>query len=166
MTFSQHPTTFDLELDSERGRWLRRRFLWFCAVNVLLSLPMLHGALASVRTASGTERIAALVFQGSLLCEFVLFALAFAYAWKTPPDRTRILRLALLLSCATGLMSLISFRAAVAIDPRAVMARNLAALKTSSHSTPPQRRHRPIFASLPKRSRCSFCCIFCWGYIC
>ena len=32
------PSEFDLELQSERGRWLRRRLLWLCAVGILLTV--------------------------------------------------------------------------------------------------------------------------------
>jgi hypothetical protein len=34
------PTEFDLELASERARWLRRRFLWFCGVNIVFQVVM------------------------------------------------------------------------------------------------------------------------------
>jgi serine phosphatase RsbU (regulator of sigma subunit) len=160
MMRQEHPTAFDLELDSERGRWLRKRFLWFCAVNVLVSVPMLPGALSGVFRTSGTERIAALVFQGSQLCDFVLFALAFAYAWKTPPDRARILRLAFLLSCLAGLLLLISFRAAVAIDPRAVMPRALAALDKSSRSLPPTSAPSPANIRLTPETLAMFILLY------
>lgn len=117
MSAQKPPTAFDVELDSERGRWLRRRFLWFCVVSALIALPLLHG-FRSLLGADGSVPLAAIVWHGSWLLGCLLFACAFLYAWKSPPRRERILRLAVWLSCFTGVLSLLALRVAAAIDPR------------------------------------------------
>ena len=32
------PSEFDVELQSERARWLRRRFVWFCFISIIAAL--------------------------------------------------------------------------------------------------------------------------------
>src|SRR5690242_5266913 len=118
MSGQNFPTAFDVELDSERGRWLRRRFLWFCVVNMLVAAPFLHDATKNVLVARGSLQIAAIVWHGTFLLSCFLFAGALIYAWRSPPSRERMVRLAVWLSCVTGVMSLMALRIAAAIDPR------------------------------------------------
>jgi hypothetical protein len=117
MAFARHPTDFDIALDSERGRWLRKRFLWFCAVNMLLAAPFLHGALKNMLAARGSVQVAAIVWHGTFLLTCFLFAGALIYGWRSPPSRRQMVALAVWLSCVTGVMSLLALRIAVRINP-------------------------------------------------
>lgn len=74
-------------------------------------------------------QIAAIVWHGNFLFSCVLFACALVYAWKSTPSRKRIVRLAVWLSCGTGVLSLLALRIAAAIDPRV--------LHVSIHPTDP-----------------------------
>src|SRR3954453_9570288 len=80
------PTEFDVELASERTRWIRRRFLWFCAVNVGM-MVLFFGVLAKdIRSAPPLAR----AFNG---LDFLVicggYIAAFVYVWRVrlPLDR-------------------------------------------------------------------------------
>src|SRR3954452_18081138 len=79
---------FDRELDSARALWLRRRFVWFCAVMFLIDGLFCLGSLGTV--ASGgpeapVERISLILF----LPLVVLYVAAAVYAWRTATPRLR-----------------------------------------------------------------------------
>jgi serine phosphatase RsbU (regulator of sigma subunit) len=69
------PSEFDLELESERARWLRRRFLWFCVANVCMELALLFGFYNDVhgspRMAATLNYVRALVIGGGYIVAFV-----------------------------------------------------------------------------------------------
>ena len=72
------PTEFDLELRSERGRWLRRRFLWLCAVGILLTIPIDGYSVAHYFSQGpGVHRKAAWIE----LVECALYVLLYGAAW-------------------------------------------------------------------------------------
>jgi serine phosphatase RsbU (regulator of sigma subunit) len=82
MTGVAIPTEFDVELQSERERWLRRRFLWLCVVGIvvtaLFDLPEIHRQFApNHRWAAGvlaaTECAMSLLLYGSAAI-YTLFA--------------------------------------------------------------------------------------------
>jgi serine phosphatase RsbU (regulator of sigma subunit) len=45
------PTEFDRDLDAERVRWIRKRFLWFCAINILIQLAFFIGFASDMHVA-------------------------------------------------------------------------------------------------------------------
>src|SRR5215218_9038762 len=100
---------FDRELESARALWLRRRFVWICAVMFLIDGLFCLGSLGTV--ASGgpeapVERVYLILFAPLV----VLYAAAAVYAWRTPTPRLRrFVHLSAVLTAADGVLSLIYF---------------------------------------------------------
>src|SRR4051794_27294040 len=85
MTGTADLTSFDHELEAERIRWLRRRFLWLCWTSVALivlvnlqGLPLLGSPDARTRAAEQLDLAAA-------IARMVMYAAAGWYASKTIP---------------------------------------------------------------------------------
>lgn len=100
------PSEFDLELESERHRWLRRRFLWLCAISILVTIALdAHDVRRALRSPRGRNEgfIEACECAASVL----LYALAAAYAVAARPPRRRgrwpLGRLAMVLVVVVGL---------------------------------------------------------------
>ena len=55
------PTEFDIEMASERTRWIRRRFLWFCGVGVLIQILFFGSFAGEIRRAPPLARVLNLV---------------------------------------------------------------------------------------------------------
>ncbi|HEY2587154.1 MAG TPA: PP2C family protein-serine/threonine phosphatase [Tepidisphaeraceae bacterium] len=99
------PSEFDLELASERERWLRRRFLWFCALGIVVTIvfdvPDIRRELASNgRWKSGV------VAAGECATSVLLYVAAVVYVlvrrhWRRP-GRWSLSGFAALLVVAVG----------------------------------------------------------------
>lgn len=103
MTTSSHEYASELEL--ERGRLLRRRFLWMVGLIILLSLPFLPLYLLATPS-GGADRRAHLLDAGWATLSTLLYATAAIYVVlrRLPPRATS--RLALALISFVGLLTL------------------------------------------------------------
>lgn len=112
MTAPAIPSEFALELESERHRWLRRRFLWFCAIGVVATIAFdahdIRHELSSARHWKA-GLIEALECASSVL----LFSAAAAYALLARPRRSSLVQIASLLVIVVGLAEMSFERAHV-----------------------------------------------------
>ena len=108
---------FDRELESERSRWLRRRFVLFCAVLLLLDLISttfeLFDELGQLRPAS--LQLAWDLGFGALSIVVALAALVYACRRSVPPRR--LVTVSLWLAAAGGVLTSIWARGSLALDP-------------------------------------------------
>jgi serine phosphatase RsbU (regulator of sigma subunit) len=119
------PSEFELALQRYRGQWLRRRFLWFCAVGVLANVGFNALNLRGLFTAQGPARWALGVSTLQLTLSLAVTLSAFVYAWRSPPRVATILRLAVLLVVVDTVLAMLSARIelvfeAAAGDPTAL----------------------------------------------
>ena len=109
------PSEFDVDFETRRARLVRRRFLWMCGARIFFALI---GALALLQfldfgvQLSPPDRVRGL---GSLF-NLVLLVLAVIYAWRSPPDSQRLLRLVFWLVVLCGSANLLAERLAVAFE--------------------------------------------------
>lgn len=96
----QPPSEYEHAYEQERGRWLRRRLMWYAgtslAFGLLMSLPML--ALTSERTAA-SDLITLLVSNAGA-------ALVLALAWRCKPRPQLVLRIAFLFYVLSSLWTI------------------------------------------------------------
>jgi serine phosphatase RsbU (regulator of sigma subunit) len=101
-------TEFDREFESERARWLRRRFVWFCVAMMLIDglfvLQML-GEWATGGVRARLER-AGLIMSVPLVLMYLAAAI---YAVHRTPGLRRIVQLSIWLTVLDGVSSLIYF---------------------------------------------------------
>ncbi|MGF1632217.1 MAG: PP2C family protein-serine/threonine phosphatase [Phycisphaerae bacterium] len=114
--FTMPGSAYDYELEQERGRWLRHRFLWFLGVSLALSLLMLPFYATSALSETGSARTAAVVYTGSVLLGMAAYGVAFAYAWVSRPTYTTIYRLALVVYIGVASAGMVLNRVALAFD--------------------------------------------------
>src|SRR4051794_7289547 len=84
------PTEFDFEMASERTRWIRRRFLWFCGVSVVIQAVFLTAFAGEIGRAPPLAR--ALNVLDFVLCTGAVVA-AFVYVWRVRMPLDGLLRL-------------------------------------------------------------------------
>jgi serine phosphatase RsbU (regulator of sigma subunit) len=108
------PTDFDLALHSERTRWIRRRFLWFCGISVLLHVIISWGSFD--RNAPALARALAVADAVLVLGSY---AAAFAYALFARPTLPGLLRLGLYVTAILPTVSMLIMRADISINPDA-----------------------------------------------
>lgn len=108
------PTEFDLELASERTRWIRRRFLWFCAVNVGM-MVVFFGLLAKdIRYAPPLAR-AFNVLDFVVVCGG--YVAAFVYVWRVRLPLDRLLKLGIYLTAILPSLSILFTRLDITLNP-------------------------------------------------
>lgn len=83
--------------ERERGRWLRRRFLWFVGIGITLAIPGLVLTLVEVDGGSQAIEIDDLFMKISQSMLLVFNVVAFFYAFRSKPQYDRLLRLAVVL---------------------------------------------------------------------
>jgi len=109
------PTDYEIQMEFERGRWLRIRFLWFSALGSLLALLGEARAFPSL-SAGGRPALKALIsVSGATFCA-MLYIAAFLYGRRVSPNRKRIVALALWLNALVGSVELIYSRGALQVD--------------------------------------------------
>jgi hypothetical protein len=86
---------------AERGRWLRRRFLAYVGLNILLSLPWLLPGCRSMGGASTSDSIG-LFLDVSLVLFLLMYGIGFAWAWRAKPKYESMMRAARLLFLVGG----------------------------------------------------------------
>ena len=108
MTTLSPSAEFDREFETERGRWLRRRFVWFCGLMFLLDglffLEML-GSLADGGPRRGLERVG-LLSTGALLAMYLGAAVR---ARRRAPGLATVVRWSIWLTVLDGASSLLYF---------------------------------------------------------
>ncbi|HEX4795355.1 MAG TPA: PP2C family protein-serine/threonine phosphatase [Humisphaera sp.] len=118
------PTEFDLELRSERGRWLRRRLLWLCAIGILATILLDGQSIHHDLSYHNAEHHYAAQIQiaEAALC-ILIYAAAFAFIWRGSLRQGTMLRLAFAIVVAVVSVELISQRivANAAPDPDQVL---------------------------------------------
>lgn len=99
------PSEFDHAYEQERGRWLRRRFLYYAGVSLgfglLMALPTLY-----IAAGSQTDRPSFAEQALILLISNLVYASAFIVAWRARPDYRRILRIAFLTYVSASLLAI------------------------------------------------------------
>jgi hypothetical protein len=108
------PSEFDLELRSERTRWLRRRFLWFCLANIVLQVMATTGMAKDIRQAPPLARSLNLIETFLLIGSY---AAAFFYVLRTRPALERLLHLGIYMTAILPSISEIFLRADLSLDP-------------------------------------------------
>lgn len=107
------PTEFELELVSERTRWLRRRFLWFCGVNIIIEIALFLAFARDISKSPALSKtlniFASILMVGSYLGAFI-------YVARQKPSLERLLRLALYITAALPSLSLILRRIDFSLD--------------------------------------------------
>jgi hypothetical protein len=108
---------FDRTMEAERARWLRRRFLWFCAtfgtLNLLMAWLLMRPEIrAGMNESSDGPVWLALADAGAGV---LLFGGAFLFVLLRPPTRRTMLRLATGAIITIGAISLLSLRLKLAI---------------------------------------------------
>ena len=86
------PSEFDYELQTERTRSLRRRFLWFCGINVLLQVYFTLAFAADIRNAPPLARSLNIL---STLLMIGGYVAAFVYVLRWRPPLATLLKLGL-----------------------------------------------------------------------
>lgn len=107
------PSEFDLELLSERTRWIRRRFLWFCAVNIVLQILGSTSMAKDIRAAPGLARILNIIEPIFLVGGYLA---AFVYVFRKRPDLRRLLHLAVYMTAILPGLSELFFRLDLSLD--------------------------------------------------
>jgi serine phosphatase RsbU (regulator of sigma subunit) len=111
---SEIPTDFDLELTSERTRWLRRRFLWFCGANILFQILAVTVLVKDIRSAPALSRILNIIEPIVLVGGYLS---AFIYVFRRRPPLETLLWLGLYITAALPSLSLILLRIDLKLDP-------------------------------------------------
>lgn len=110
-------TEFDHEFDVGRARLIRRRVLWWCVVGTLLSLVIDGWSFFAF---FGSDELSRATRAQRWGCAFdvAITVLAFWYAWKAPPRRDRLLRLAFVVVVLVGCTDLLIARLSAGVSPK------------------------------------------------
>src|SRR5690349_9039775 len=103
-------------MEAERVRWLRRRFLWFCAASIVLSCLLELSTSGDARSADASKRAAAWASISGTAIAVAMSAAAWWYAWRTPPRKRPILALAFWLTVLSSLVSLAAARISMGLN--------------------------------------------------
>lgn len=116
----QPPSEFDYHFDSELARRLRTRFLWYCALTVVLSLALLLPGMLGVTggpvggSVNGqpltTPAAARALNYGTTLLSVLVYVAAFVYVFGRRLRRESLLRLALWVYVLASIPGLIGMR--------------------------------------------------------
>ena len=104
------PGRYEFELENERARMLRRRFLWFCGTLIVLTLVTVPFPVYHVFTTSGRDFAVGLLNAGSSLVTLVALGWAFAYVRRQQRRERRVYALAFWIVVGLGLFSLLTGR--------------------------------------------------------
>jgi len=129
------PSEFDLELETERRRWLRRRFLWLCALGITATVALDARDIAH-DLLQHRGQLVGLVMAAECAVSLSLYLAAGAYAIVERKNRAPLERLAILLTVLVGISEIIFERIRIPIELNASMI------------TDPDLRASPIAAAL------------------
>jgi len=130
---STFTTEFGHEFEAERGRWLRRRFLWYTGViGAFNTLAVIGGAIAMAFETTGESWNQAILNFSVGLATTLLYVGAFQYVRRRPVTQVVVLRMASRLIIAAGLISLGSAVIAVEALPESAGVKKLPAMVLAS----------------------------------
>lgn len=113
---------FTHALETERGRWLRRRFQWWCVLTVFLGLSTFAGedriALKAVRGDAPMPPTAGVLLLVQYALMLSLNAAALIYLWRRDPPRQTLLRLATGLVIIGAAADLLILRLILQVHPQ------------------------------------------------
>ena len=101
------PSEFDYELQSERTRSLRRRFLWFCGINVLLQVYFTLAFAGDIRNAPPLARFLNVLSSVLMIGAYVA---AFVYVLRWRPALATLLKLGLYITAILPCLEMIFTR--------------------------------------------------------
>jgi sigma-B regulation protein RsbU (phosphoserine phosphatase) len=104
------PNRYEWEMESERARWLRRRFLWFSGTLVVVAAVMLLGNVMDLFTFSGSGRSAATVELFSNLVKMGAAGWAWWYARGQIRNERRLFAIAFWLVVGMGVFGIFASR--------------------------------------------------------
>lgn len=81
------PSEYEHAYEQERGRWLRRRLMWYAGVSLAFGLLLSLPALFLKNEVSGADVVSILVSNAAAACMLVL-------AWRCRPHARSVLRIA------------------------------------------------------------------------
>jgi len=107
------PSEFEQEMAWERTRWLRRRFLWFCGVNIVLQISVF---LVFAKDISKSPWLSKTLNYLELILLVGSYLGAFIYVMRQRPGLEKLLRLALYITALLPSLSLVLRRIDFAVD--------------------------------------------------
>src|SRR5688500_16829655 len=103
------PNRYEWEMESERARWLRRRFLWFTGTLVVVAVVMMTASLLSLMD-SRVSRSATAVEVVANLVKIVAAGCAWYYALKWTRNERRLFSIAFWLVVGLGVLAIFASR--------------------------------------------------------
>lgn len=94
------PTRFEVAMDVERGRWLRRRFIAYCIISLCF------GGLSLIRSLFDDPDEASWWLDGYLILSLLGTAAVLLFTFRQPPRTRTMLRLAMWLYIITNVAAL------------------------------------------------------------
>ena len=107
------PSDFDLELLGERTRWLRKRFIWLCALNVVIELLFFFAFSADLRAAPSLARL--LNFIG-LVLQVGGYLVALIWVVRAKPALPSLLKLGIYVTAILPSLSILFTRADITLN--------------------------------------------------
>jgi hypothetical protein len=107
------PSEFDLELLGERTRWLRKRFIWLCAVNVFIELVFFLGFSADVSAAPPLARLLNII---GLCLQVGGYLVALVWVARARPMLPALLKLGIYVTAILPSLSILFTRADITLN--------------------------------------------------
>ena len=104
------PNRYEWEMESERARWLRRRFLWFTGTLVVVAVVLLIVSVVGVFSTSGMDSSAAAVDGGFYLVQIGAAGTAWWYARRRTRNERRLFAMAFWLVVGLGVFGIFAKR--------------------------------------------------------
>jgi len=101
---------FEFEREQERGRWLRRRFLWYCAVSVIFIIVSVTPGLMFGEFWTESSIASVLFYLFHMCGSLILLSAAFIWTYKAKPRYSAILRVAMLTYLIGGVWGIFAGR--------------------------------------------------------
>jgi hypothetical protein len=107
---SPEATRYEWELENERARMLRRRFLWFSGTLIVVTLLSLPFGIWASLAFGGNMQLSAAINSAASLIQLAVLVLAFGYARRQNRREKGLYALAFWLVVGLGLLGLLTSR--------------------------------------------------------
>jgi hypothetical protein len=107
------PSEFDLELLGERTRWLRKRFIRLCAVNICIELAFFWGFSSDIHVAPPAARVLTFI---SLFLQIGGYLAALVWVFRARPSLPALLKLGLYVTAILPSLSILFTRADITLN--------------------------------------------------